>query len=199
MDRPQAHEYQADAAFFVDDRCVATCRNELVRFLRHFCSDLDLVEDLAHEALLRALSGRGCPADQSSAMRWLKRTAYHLWVDQYRSPRRREEPLEDPGDYPSQDGQVSSVKEREVRVGSAHVTWSSLELELDAALVAIPMDYRRLIQARYERGLSVFELARRHGTSAGSIRMRLFRGRRCLYRSLADRFRRRPSSGFMES
>jgi RNA polymerase sigma-70 factor (ECF subfamily) len=171
------------------DEVLAEHRAVLVRYVLKLSRDEHVAEDVAQEAILRALEGRGCPEEPESALRWLKRTAYHLWVDVLRR-RVHRETYGDGDDWLVSDGE-GPAGEREVRLGEATVDWEWLQTELPRAIHGVPTSYRDLIRRRYVGGQSCRVIASAVGLTVGSVKTRLYRGRKVLRRVLNSRARSR--------
>jgi RNA polymerase sigma factor (sigma-70 family) len=167
-------------------------RDKVAHFVRRITQDPHLAEDLAQEAVLKALEGRGCPAEHDAALRWLKRTAYNMWVDIRRrnSVRERQAPWVVSG-LDAAEERSSGVCERELRLEGRTVEWKWLRSELPLALRRVPDLYRGLMSDRYLRGRSFREMAQRSGLTEGNIKTRLYRGRKALARILRSRVRSR--------
>lgn len=161
-------------------------RSCLVRYVLKLSRDEHVAEDVAQEAILRALEGRGCPEDAESALRWLKRTAYHLWIDQVRRRGPRGETF-DGDNEPLAPSEDLGVQEREVRLGATTVDWQWLQLELPHAIRGVPTSYRDLICRRYVGGQSCRVIATAVGLSVGNVKTRLYRGRKALRNVLRTR------------
>ncbi|MCB9882167.1 MAG: RNA polymerase sigma factor [Planctomycetes bacterium] len=172
---------------------LAYLRRKLVSYVKRLCSDRDLVEDHVQEALLRGWQSAGFPREREAALRWLKCTAYRLWIDRFRRRGAHVRLIGDASMLDDGGSDTSEVHESTIAIGERRVTWSALHGELANAWDHVPDTYRRLIRARYERGASFHEIASQFGTTVGSVKMRLYRGRRALARVIEDRIRSRAS------
>ena len=121
-----------------------------------------VADDAVAEAFARALERAGQIRDP---VPWLYRTAFRLAAEDLRRERREPE-LE-----PEQDQAVASA------AGLA---------ALVPALRQLSPAERAAIVLHYEADLPVQEVARRMGTSAGAVKVHLFRGRRRLRELLGD-------------
>ncbi|MBL8897209.1 MAG: RNA polymerase sigma factor [Planctomycetes bacterium] len=171
------------------DEVLIEHRAVLVRYVLKLSRDEHVAEDVAQEAILRALEGRGCPDDAERALRWLKRTAYHLWVDVLRRRSHRESLSEGDEWIVAETGVAAD--EREVQLGETTVDWEWLQQELPRAIHGVPNSYRDLIRRRYVGGQSCRVIASAVGLTVGSVKTRLYRGRKVLRRVLRSRARSR--------
>jgi len=117
-----------------------------------------VADDAVAEAFARALEHVGQIRDP---VRWLYRTAFRIAAEDLRRERRE----------PEQDQAAASA------AGLA---------ALVPALRQLSPAQRAAVVMHYEADLPVHEVARRMGTSAGAVKVHLFRGRRRLRELLGD-------------
>lgn len=131
-------------------------------------------EDLVQETLLRVR--RGLPTYQPGALRgWLSRIATNAFIDQTRRRRRRPElPLADqpevrlPTQPPADVAALAGV----------------LDLDLQQALMSLPLDYRLPIVLCDVAERSYEEISETLDVPIGTVRSRIHRGRSMLRRML---------------
>ncbi len=169
-------------------------RNDVERVLLRRCRDRGELDDLVQETLLRAASFRDGLEEPERLRAWVLRIAWNVLRDHVRRERRldctqvSEEALiqlADPG--VGCDPADGAAVAEELRLG-AHVydgeevfhTLCGLLPELDSA-------DRQLFEVYYREDLGCGEAARRLGVSTQTVKMRLFRLRRRLRRSLQKR------------
>jgi len=119
-----------------------------------------VADDAVAEAFARALERAGQIRDP---VPWLYRTAFRLATEDLRRERRELEPEPDQAPAPA----------------------AGLEA-LVPALRQLSPGERAAVVLHYEADLPVQEVARRMGTSAGAVKVHLFRGRRRLRELLGD-------------
>ncbi len=61
---------------------------KIYRYALHLCGDRHLAEDLAQEAMVRAITSCSKLADQRALKVWVFRIAYNLWIDDCRRRRK---------------------------------------------------------------------------------------------------------------
>ena len=156
----------------------------LVSFLYGLSGDEFTTEDLAQEALLRALSSLENFKPGGSFRSWLFGIAYHVHVDHLRKRKERpvqslveDEAIRRIGQIarvrgPDEDNQVLETEERITR--------------LRQALEQMNPEYRAVLSARYLQDLGRNEIAQMLGISEYNVKMRLYRAKK----ELVDRFER---------
>lgn len=148
------------------------------RFLYTLCfrltADPQDAEDLVQETLLRVR--RGLLTYQPGSMEgWLTRIATNCFIDQARRRRRRPEvPLGEDADR-NLPGTPSAY---EVLLAS------SISADVQAALMALPVEYRVPVVLCDVAGRSYEEIAETLGVPLGTVRSRIHRGRSLLRRAL---------------
>lgn len=116
-------------------------------------------EDVMQEVFLRLIRTRPAFSSQEHAKAWLLRVTSNCANDLFRLPwRKREEPLEEETAV-SEDLEQGSVTD---------------------AVLSLPARYRIPIHLFYYEGYSVAEIAGIMGKSEGTVKSRLFRGRKLL-------------------
>ena len=150
------------------DECYRATVRRLVQYAYAMCGDADVAQDLAHEAYLRAWQRRRRLEGYEDIEAWLRLVVTRLSVDRWRRiavhrrtlARLRPPP---PAQPPSDDTVL-----------------------LAAALREIPAQQRRAVVLHYLVGLPVADVAAEIGTSAGTVKSWLARGRAALGAHLGD-------------
>lgn len=129
-------------------------------------------EDLVQETMVKAWKGRDSYVPDRPFLNWLLRIMQHAHLDIVRraNPIRSAEPLSD-------DFQVASRREEgpDIRLESSE----SAE-ELVRALDQLPQIYRDTVILCDVEGLSYAEIAAIQKSTIGTVRSRIYRGRRLL-------------------
>ena len=134
--------------------------------------DRGRAEDLVQETMLRAWTHRDNSDFQHRSPRaWLMTTARRLAIDAYRARRARPQETELTEDFEFAGGQPADA--------------SVDEVDVRAALVALPRSQRQVLAEVYCRDQSVAETARLLQIPAGTVKSRTFHGVRALRRALA--------------
>ena len=116
-------------------------------------------EDVMQEVFLRLIRAKPVFSSQEHAKAWLLRVAANCVSDLFRLPwRRREAPLEE-----------------ETAILEGPEVGGVIE-----AVLSLPVRYRIPIHLYYYEGYSVAEIAKIVGKSEGTVKSRLFRGRKLL-------------------
>lgn len=148
-------------------RLVAWHRPAAVAAVRRLARDYHTAQDIAQEALLRALHGVRQLGGRSGFGPWLCQIARNVAIDRLRGARRdREVELDPDADVPSP-GAVSEALPASGAV--AEEAWRTLaELcERD----------QRLLMLRFGRGLSYAQISRELGVSPGLVKTAIWRSR----------------------
>ena len=116
-------------------------------------------EDVMQEVFLRLIRAKPAFSCEAHAKAWLLRVTSNCANDLFRLPwRKREEPLEE----------ETAISEE---AGEGSVT---------EAVLSLPARYRIPIHLFYYEGYSVAEIAKIVGKGEGTVKSRLFRGRKLL-------------------
>jgi RNA polymerase sigma-70 factor (ECF subfamily) len=148
-------------------------------------SDAD-AEDLLQDALMHAYAGFGTFNEGSNLKAWLFRILYNRWVSAYRAKQCR------PSEVP-----VDGVTERELadsasrnpashRSAEAEVLDALPDLEIKAAMDALPDGFRTVVYLADVEGYTYAETAHILGIPHGTVMSRVARGRKRLRLALAD-------------
>jgi RNA polymerase sigma-70 factor (ECF subfamily) len=142
----------------------------------------DEAEDLVSDTILRALERWEQYQLGTNARAWLFTILYRLFVSRRRRVDARERPLPAPN---AEDGRPAF----EV-VGDADPEGtfydSFVDEEVMRAIDALPEEYRTAVLLSDLHGLRYAEIAEILGIPEGTVKSRLFRGRRILQRKLVD-------------
>lgn len=144
-------------------------------------------EDLAQDTFLRAFRAWRSFEPGSDPRRWLFTICRNHFLSSRRSPRGAMESLDDPA--------VESVAfarlHNEVRREGADLLLARVDLApaIRRGLAALPEEQRLTVALVDIEGLEYAEAAAALGTAVGTIRSRLFRGRRRLQELLIDHAR----------
>lgn len=130
--------------------------------------DRDRALDATQETFLTVFRKAGQFKGDAALGTWIYRIAVNTCYDQLRkAKRRRTDPIPDyldPVD-PSAEGDIDSA---------------ALRPEIRAALDKLPVDFRAAVVLSDIEGMSMSEVAQVLGVPAGTVKSRLFRGRRLL-------------------
>ncbi|MDG6104358.1 sigma-70 family RNA polymerase sigma factor [Dactylosporangium aurantiacum] len=144
------------------DECYRATVRRLVQYAYAMCGDAEVAQDLAHEAYLRAWQRRRRLAGYEDLEAWLRLVVTRLSADRWRRlavHRRTLARLRPPPPAPPpSDDTVLLVR----------------------ALREIPARQRQAVVLHYLVGLSVADVATEIGTSAGTVKSWLARGRAAL-------------------
>ncbi|MBX6332472.1 MAG: sigma-70 family RNA polymerase sigma factor [Gemmatimonadaceae bacterium] len=140
----------------------------------------DEAEDLVSETMLRALERWEQYQLGTNARAWLFTILYHVFVSRRRRIDARELPLPEEIDGWSAH-EVVGETDPEGRFYDSFV-----DEEVTRAIESLPEDYRTAVVLSDVHGLRYAEIAEILGIPEGTVKSRLFRGRRILQRKLVD-------------
>ncbi|HEU4829631.1 MAG TPA: sigma-70 family RNA polymerase sigma factor [Gemmatimonadales bacterium] len=138
-------------------------------------------QDLVQDTMLRALRGWGGFRPGSNARAWLVTILRNTFINEYR--RRRREPamveLDDAAPHAIYDAVADADPE-----GSFFAR--IVDERVLAAVDALPAEFREVLVLSDMEGMSYAEIAAALAIPLGTLKSRLFRGRRLLQRQLYD-------------
>jgi len=140
---------------------------EAWRAAYRFTGDTAEAEDLAQEAFLRILDAAGRYEPTATFRTYFYRVLTHLCIDY----RRKKRPIPSDSVLLRADGQASPVELAEKR---------DRQRRIQAALDALPADYRMAVVLRYIEGLNATEMAEAMGKSIKAVERLLARAREAL-------------------
>jgi RNA polymerase sigma-70 factor (ECF subfamily) len=164
-------------------RLVRRYQRRLVAFLGQMVGDVDLAQELAQEAFLRAWSAleRFDPRFRFST--WLFRIAHNLGIDQLRRRRLQTVPLT----RQDQDGDELELEVVDLcKDPLGHLENRALARSLKHGIERLRPEYRELVLLRHFAGLSYQEIAELKGMPLGTVKNKLFRAHSVLRNALAD-------------
>jgi len=154
-------------------------QDRIYRLIQRLVSGSDVVDDLAQEVFIRAYRSLGDFKGESSLYTWLYKIALNLCRNHYRTRGRRPE-LEELDEADGATGLAADGGTPEDEV-FRHEFWEQLRQGLDE----LPPDQREAVVFCDLEGMSYEEMADVIGVPIGTVRSRIFRGRRGLQRRLA--------------
>ena len=169
-----AHARRGDMAAFATlvDRYQPAVHNLAYRML----GAAPEAEDAAQETFLRAYRRLGSYQPTRKFASWLLSIAAHYCIDQLRRSRGYQPSLDDAS---LQDSLVSAEPQPD-----AIVLERERNGDIQALLQALPAAQRAVLVLRYWSDLSIAEIAGITGDSEGAVKVKLFRARQVLARTL---------------
>jgi RNA polymerase sigma-70 factor (ECF subfamily) len=154
-------------------------QDRIYRLVQRLVSGADVVDDLAQEVFIRAYRAIGEFKGDSSLYTWLYKIALNLCRNHYRTRGRRPplEELDEADGSGSLEAAGASPEEEVFR----REFWEQLRRGLDE----LPDEQREAVVFCDLEGMSYEEMADVMGVPIGTVRSRIFRGRRALQRHLA--------------
>ena len=136
--------------------------------------DRERALDATQDTFLTVFRKAGQFEGRSAVGTWIYRIAVNVCYDQIRRARRR--PSESLPDYvdPSDPAAEAAIES------------AALRPEIEAALSALPTEFRNAVILSDLEGLSLPEVAEVMGVPVGTVKSRVFRGRRLLARQLGN-------------
>lgn len=156
---------------------------DVARFARSLMRDEAQADDLVQETYLHALRGWHTFRAGSNAKSWLLAVCHHAFV---RMLRREARYVEAPDDDPELESIATARAHWHAQQSGLIQVVERMELAtaIDAALADLPAPYRVVVVLVDVQGYSYEEAAEITGVALGTVRSRLFRGRRLLQAAL---------------
>lgn len=174
---PTAHRSAEDLKAF---ECLTMpCFAHVARFARSLTRDEARADDLVQETYLRALQGWHTFRDGADPRRWLFAVCHHVFL---RTMRREARYDDAPYDDPELESLATATAHWEAQKSSAATIVEQMDLgrAIDGALATLPAHYRGVVVLVDIEGQTYEEAALVLGIAVGTVRSRLFRGRRLL-------------------
>ena len=165
---------QSDDCFEV---AVARYTPVLQEAARRLTGSTDDAADLVQDAVMRAWTFWDRFEPGSNARAWLHRILMNTFINAYRKQRRERELFRAAGEESKRDARVAADLFDAARDG--------LGDEVDAALAALPPEFRAVVELVDLGDLSYREVATQLGCPIGTVMSRLHRARKQLQESLS--------------
>lgn len=161
-------------------------QDRIFRLVQRLVSGTDVVDDLAQEVFIRAYRSLGDFKGESSLYTWLYKIALNLCRNHYRTRGRRpaHEELDEADGAIGLEAAGGTPEDELFR----SEFWDQLRLGLDD----LPAEQREAVVFCDLEGMSYEEMAGVIGVPIGTVRSRIFRGRRALQQRLAPFHSPRP-------
>jgi RNA polymerase sigma-70 factor (ECF subfamily) len=167
----------ASADSFV--RLMLPLLGDVARFARSLTRDPGRADDLVQETYLQALRGWHTFRPDAHPRRWLFTVCRHVFL---RTTQREARYVEAPADDPELESLATAVAHVEAQRTGAAAALERMDLgaAIAEALTALPPHYRLAVVLVDVEGQAYEEAARVLDVAVGTVRSRLFRGRRLL-------------------
>ena len=162
-------------------------QDRIFRFVQRLVGP-EAAEDLAQEVFIRAFRSLGDFKGESSFYTWLYKIALNLCRNHYRTKSRR--PAGEALDENSAGSPLEVAEASPEEAVFRREFWAVLRRELDG----LPAEQREAVVLCDLEGMSYEEMADMTGVPIGTVRSRIFRGRRALQGRLAAFRVRRPGA-----
>lgn len=150
----------------------------LFRFARKLAPSIEDAEDLASDTYLRAVERREQFQVGTNLRAWLFTILYHLFISRKRRIEAREVYSTDDPKAPARSEAIGESDPE----GAFYDSF--IDEEVINAIEALPVEYRVAVQLSDVHGMRYCEIAESLGVPEGTVKSRLFRGRRMLQRRL---------------
>ncbi|MCK6445184.1 MAG: RNA polymerase sigma factor [Planctomycetes bacterium] len=178
-------------------------RPTLRSFLRTRCPDRSELEDVLHETLLRAARYRHSLADPRNLSGWTHSIAVNVVRDRARRLRRQERMESGNQLFDGLIGREPIPGEEDhddlLRFGPLVVERAVALRELEAALLELKPADREVLESYYHDERSCGETADMCGIPSPLVKVRLYRARQRLMRTLRRRLRPTTTSGCLDA
>ena len=149
-------------------------QDRIYRLIQRLVSGADVVDDLAQEVFIRAYRSLGDFKGESSLYTWLYKIALNLCRNHYRTRGRR--PVHEELDEAGGPGGLAAAEGTPEDEASRREFWEHLRRGLEE----LPAEQREAVVFCDLEGMSYEEMADVLGVPIGTVRSRIFRGRRAL-------------------
>ncbi len=154
------------------------------RFALSMTRDAVEADDLVQETFLKALRSFDTYQEGTNCKAWLFRILRNTWINRLRGGSR--EVMADDAMESIQDAALAGWDDRSFyRSPDEASLLRATRDEIQAALAALPPDFRQAVELSDVEGLSYKEIADVMGTPIGTVMSRLYRGRRLMRRRLS--------------
>lgn len=173
----EADSFENDALAHLDAMYSVACR--LTR-------NTIQAEDLVQDAVVKAMRAREQFQPGTNMKAWLLRIVTTTFLNQYKRGGLERDVLEGPDADPLADGWMSSSTMRAMRDAESLALQPLLQEELQAALDALPEEFRLAVVLSDVEEMSYKEIADIMGCPIGTVMSRLHRGRKLLKSALHE-------------
>ncbi len=168
------------------ERDVLACLPDVARFARSMAGDEADADDLVQETFLLAYRGYHTFRAGDDPRRWLFTICRHVFL-RHRQRAALFAELDDLGDPSSETmravfGHIAAL----VDGSAARLETMDLRPAIDGAIANLPLDFRAVVVLIDIEGMSYASAAETLGVPVGTVRSRLYRGRRLLQEQLLD-------------
>ncbi len=163
------------------ERMIATSKKRAYRMAFELTRNASDAEDLVQETYLKAWKGFDTYAIDKPFLNWLLRIMQRAYLDSRRraNPIRKAESLQGIAQGLEGDIQELAIPDP-TPIASDEILFEEYREQLNRALSMIPEIYATAIRQCDLEGLSYYEIAEQQGTTIGTIRSRIHRGRKLL-------------------
>jgi RNA polymerase sigma-70 factor (ECF subfamily) len=146
-------------------------------------------EDLVQDTLVKALRAKDQYESGTNLKAWLLKILKNTFINRYRRSGLERNVIDGPDADPLADGWIGASTLRSMRDPEGQALRPILEREINAALDAIPEEFRLIVLYADVEELSYREIADAVGCPIGTVMSRLHRGRRLLKARLVEQAR----------
>jgi RNA polymerase sigma-70 factor (ECF subfamily) len=160
------------------ERLAMPCLGDIARFARSLTRDAVRADDLVQETYLQALRGWHTFRPDADIKRWLLAVCHHAFV---RGVQREARYVEAPEDDPELES-LATARAHSVAHATIGAIIDQMDLgpAIDRAMDTLPEHFRGAVVLVDVEGQSYEDAAAILGVAIGTVRSRLFRGRRLL-------------------
>ncbi len=159
------------------NRLVMQYQNLVYNFLYRLAPNWNDIDDLAQEVFVKVYHSIKKLKDVSQFKNWLHSIAVNVYIDEQRRRKKQQER------FVSDERVLNSRTDPNENPGQ-HLERKELHKRLQEAIEQLPEEFKIAIILRELQELSYEEIAKTLNTSIGTIRSRIFRGRKLLQQSL---------------
>lgn len=161
------------------NRLVMEYQNLVYNFLYRLAPGWDDVDDLAQEVFVKVYHSIKTLKDRTQFKNWLHRIAVSVYVDEQRRRKKRQERV-------LCDERILNTRYDPNENPHHHAERNELQEVLQQAINQLPEEFKLAVVLREIQGLSYDEIAKTLKCSIGTVRSRIFRGRKLLQHMLKE-------------
>ena len=166
-------------------KIVERFRGKIFGLILRMVKRKDVAEDLVQETFIKAFNSLASFNSEYAFSTWLYKIAVNNCIDHFRKRRLQTFPLDKPID--SKDGKIQrEFPDSQEAHPDRKLIFKERKLMIQHAIDSLPPKYRHAIILRHTQDKSYEEIANELDIPLGTVKVRIFRAREMLKKSLKD-------------